>query len=83
MSYIMRPNSATIATPISLALGGTGQITATAAMTALSSAAFQASSVNADWGTQVVPPSPIPDANTNFVAINALINALSTIGVIV
>ena len=68
---------------ISIADGGTGQITSTAAMTALSSAAFQASSVNVDWGTQVVPPSPIPDANANFVALNALISALSAIGVIV
>ena len=80
MSYVIRKG---IATPISIADGGTGQITSTAAMTALSSAAFQASSVNVDWGTQVVPPSPIPDANANFVALNALISALSTIGVII
>ena len=79
MSYVIRKG---IETPVSIADGGTGQITATAAMTALSSAAFQASSVNVNWGTQNVNPSPIPDAPSNQAAINALISALSAIGVI-
>jgi len=81
LSYILKASS-TIATPIDIEDGGTGQITSTAAMTALSSAAFQTSSVNADWGTQVVSASPAPDANANMTALNDLIIALQSIGVI-
>ena len=80
LSYIL---TAGIATPVSIADGGTGQITAFAAMTALSSPTFQASSVNPMWGIQHVPLSPFPDAIQNQLAINALISALQAIGVII
>lgn len=80
MSYILR---AGIATPVSIGLGGTGQITANAAMTALSSAAFSLSGQTAVWGTQIVANSLAPTAADNFTAINNLIAALSAVRVIV
>lgn len=82
MSYILTASSG-ISTPVSIANGGTGETTATAAMTTLSSAAFQSSAVSTDWGTQTVDPSLAPDAFENYNALNNLITALQTLGVII
>jgi len=82
MSYILTASSG-ISTPVTIANGGTGQITAPLAMTALSTATFSTSSQSADWGALgVASPVGIPDTAANQASIIDLIAALQTIGVI-
>ena len=84
MSYIMRPAGSSLATPVSIVNGGTGQITPLDAMVALSSPAFGQSSANPAWGTTPVPPPAVPaDPVENARAINDLISVLVNLGVIV
>jgi len=83
MSYIMRPDSATIATPVSIGNGGTSAATPNDAMINLTSPAFANSASAPDWGSIPVNPPPAPDANENFIAINELIATLQILGVIV
>ena len=83
MSYIMRPNSATIATPVSIALGGTGSVNPFDAMNALTTPTFAITSQSPDWGIIPIVPPAAPDPFENERAINEIIGALLALGVVV
>jgi len=80
----MRPNSATIATPVSIALGGTGSVNPFDAMTALTTPPFAITSQSPDWGVIPINPPIFPaDPVENERAINEIIAALQLLGVTV
>tara|TARA_R110000803_G_scaffold27367_2_gene64038 strand:- start:1543 stop:1797 length:255 start_codon:yes stop_codon:yes gene_type:complete len=83
MSYILFSSGSSLATPVSIANGGTGNITAPLAMNALTSTAFSTSSQNINWGSTVVD-SPILPADLDNVAdvVDQLILALNDLGVL-
>ena len=83
MSYILFSSGGTLATPVSIANGGTGANTASGAMVNLSSANFDLSSKSPDWGLLPIIPPAAPDPVENERAIQELITALQTLGVVV
>jgi hypothetical protein len=83
MSYILTASGSSLATPVSIANGGTGAITAGSAMDALTSTAFSTSSQSTDWGSTVVSPPSFPPDLTNVAdTLDQLILALQGIGVL-
>ncbi len=83
MSYILFSSGGGIATPVSIANGGTGQTTAGAALSALSSAAFAFSGGSENWGqTNIVAPQFPFSADDNATILIDLIDALTDIGVV-
>jgi|APSaa5957512493_1039668.scaffolds.fasta_scaffold283694_1 hypothetical protein len=84
MSYILFASSGGgLATPVSIANGGTGQTTAEAALSALSSSAFAVSGASTSWGqANLVIPQPPYSADENGAILTDLIDALVAIGVI-
>jgi len=83
MSYVLTTAGASVTYPISVANGGTGATTAQNAMITLSSPAFESSASNNSWGTVNVPEPPIADATMNKAAIDAILQALVSLGVLV
>lgn len=82
MSQVIVPYS--LVTPVTIANGGTGGISKDEAITNLSSPAFNTSAQSADWGALTVfAPVGDPDTAANQASILDIINALTTIGVIV
>lgn len=82
MSYILTAQTG-VATPVSILNGGTGQTTPLDAMVALSTAFFGQSSASPDWGQLPITPPIVPaDPVENERAINEIIQALTTLGVI-
>lgn len=83
MSYILTASGSSLATPVSIANGGTGAITAPLAMDNLTSTAFSTSAQSTDWGATVVPPPSFPADLTNVAdTLDQLILALQGIGVL-
>lgn len=83
MSYILFSSGSSLATPVSIANGGTGSITAPLAMNALTSIAFSTSSQSGDWGgTTVNPPSLPADLDNVADVVDQLIFALQGVGVL-
>jgi len=83
MSYILTASGSSLATPVSIANGGTGAITAPLAMDALTSTAFSTSSQSNDWGSQTIdPPLSPPELDNLANVVNNLIFALQGIGVL-
>ena len=80
MSYILYKAGSSISTPVSIANGGTGGTSKSAAMTNLSSTNFNTSAQSSDWGNINVPESGAADPNVNQAALNALIQALVGMG---
>lgn len=84
MSYIMRPDSASIAVPVSIPDGGTGSVNPIDAMTALTTPPFALSTQSPDWGIiPIVPPIAPADPVENERAINDIIATLQLLGVTV
>lgn len=84
MSYILTAQGSSLATPVSIVNGGTGQTTPLDAMVALSTAFFGQSSANPDWGQLPITPPVVPaDPVENERAINEIIAILQQLGVIV
>ena len=84
MSYILFATSGGgLATPVSIANGGTGETVAAAALEALSTIPFANSGQNTDWGTVLVD-APILPADLDNVAdvVDQLLQALQGIGVL-
>jgi len=80
----MRPNSATLATPVSIPNGGTGSVNPIDAMTALTTPTFGLSSQSPDWGVvPLLPPVAPADPVENERAINDIIATLQLLGVTV
>ena len=83
MSYILTAQGSSIATPVSILNGGTGQSTAQAALSALSTAAFAVSGASVDWGqVNIVSPTSPFSANDNGAVLTDLIDALVQLGVL-
>ena len=83
MSYILFSSGSSLATPVSIANGGTGAITALSAMEALTSVAFSRSSQSGDWGgTTVNPPSFPPDVDNVADVVDQLILALQGVEIL-
>tara|TARA_R110001632_G_scaffold117970_1_gene230193 strand:- start:279 stop:533 length:255 start_codon:yes stop_codon:yes gene_type:complete len=83
MSYILFSSGSSLATPVSIANGGTGAITAPLAMDALTSSAFSTSSQSTDWGSTVVNPPTFPfDLDNVADVVDQLILALQGVGVL-
>ena len=83
MSYILFSSGSSLATPVSIANGGTGAITAPLAMDALTSSAFSTSSQSTDWGSTVVNPPTFPfDIDNVADVVDQLILALQGVGVL-
>ena len=84
MSYILTASTGGgLATPVSIANGGTNSATASDAITALTSIAFNVSAQSADWGVAAVtPPVLPPDINDIADVLDQLIGALTAVGVL-
>ena len=85
MSYILFASGSSIATPVSIANGGTSAIDSFGAMVNLTSPAFANSSQFPQWGDPafaIVPPSAAPDPNENQRAINELLALLQDYGMV-
>ena len=77
MSYILFATSGGgLATPVSIANGGTGGNTSKIAMDNLSSPAFSAPAANVNWGALAVTAPLNPDPVENQAAILELLNVL-------
>ena len=84
MSYILFASSGGgLATPVSIVNGGTGSDNPSGAMVNLSSPTFDISSKSPDWGLIPITPPAAPDPAENERAIQELITALRTLGVVV
>lgn len=84
MSYILFASSGGgLATPVSIVNGGTGSDNPSGAMVNLSSPAFDVSSKAVDWGLIPITPPAAPDPIENERAIQEIITALQTLGVVV
>ena len=83
MSYILfKSTGSSIATPVSIANGGTAADNKSDAMINLTSPAFNSSAQNSNWGTINVPESGAPDPIENQIAVNTIIQALQDLGVL-
>ena len=83
MSYILTASGSSLATPVSIANGGTAADNESQAMINLSSPAFDISSKSPDWGAIPIIPPGGPDPIENERAINELIAALQVMGVVI
>lgn len=83
MSYILTPSSS-ISTPVSVADGGTGETTVSAAAVAIVNGATGQDSISTlqQFGTLLVNPPASPDPNDNNASLNELLAALAGMGVI-
>jgi hypothetical protein len=83
MSYILFSSGSSLATPVSIANGGTGATTASTAIENLSTIAFSTSSQSTDWGSTVVNPPNLPaDLDNVADVVDQLIFALQGVGVL-
>jgi len=83
MSYILFSSGSSLATPVSIANGGTGSTNASDAMEALTTTEFASSSQSTNWGgISITAPSEPFDADQNATAIIDLIDILTTLGVL-
>ena len=83
MSYILfKSTGSSIATPVSIANGGTNADNKAGAMINLTSAAFNSSAQNANWGAINIAESGAPDPIENQVAVNTIIASLQNLGVL-
>jgi hypothetical protein len=83
MSYILTASGSSLATPVSILNGGTGQTTPLDALVALSTPFFGASGGNADWGQLSITPPLVPaDPAENDRAIQEIIQVLQQLRVI-
>ena len=83
MSYILFSSGSSLATPVSIANGGTGANNPIDAMVNLSSPAFDISSKSPDWGLLSIIPPAGSNPHENERAIIELIGTLQVLGVIV
>ena len=82
MSYILTASGSSIATPVSIANGGTGAATASVAMENLTSTPFNVSAQSVDWGTGNFPPlDPTATLGEVITGVNQLLAYLQQIGV--
>lgn len=83
MSYILTPSSS-ISTPVSVADGGTGETTVSAAAAAIVNGATGQDSIGTltQFGTILVNPPASPDPNDIDASLNELLAALAGMGVI-
>jgi len=83
MSYILFSSGSSLATPVSIANGGTGANTASLAMNALTSIAFSTSSQSTDWGSTTVDAPTFPFEIDNVAdVVDQLIQALQGLSVL-
>ena len=82
MSYILTASGSSLATPVSVANGGTGAATASEAVINLTSPAFEASASNNDWGSIPVPIPPSPDPADLELSLTELLKALQDLQII-
>lgn len=83
MSYILFSSGGGLATPVSIANGGTGSTNESDAMEALTTVGFASSSQSTDWGgITITAPSEPFDTDQNATAIIDLIDVLTTLGVL-
>jgi hypothetical protein len=83
MSYILFATSGGgLATPVSVANGGTGADNTKDALVTLTSPAFQQSATEPSWGTIPVMSPPSPDPADLEASIQELLSALQTLMII-
>ena len=82
MSYILTASGSSLATPVSIANGGTGAATANAAVVNLTSPAFEQSASSPDWGAIPVPAPTTPDPAELQNSIQELLKALQNLSII-
>ena len=82
MSYILTASGSSLATPVSVANGGTGAATASAAVINLTSPAFEQSASNPSWGQAAVPAPASPDPAELQNSIQELLTALQQLAII-